>query len=210
MSNDEKSAPEPSVEPDCVPAGNQADEAHLVGLVTRMGRRDEVALGELYDATVARLFALALRILGNAADAEEAVCDAFVQAWQHARTYRPARGAVLAWLITICRSRALDRRRRNAVDTAAWQRYADGESAPQLERAPDNLLEAVEERSLIHVALAHLDPTRRQVIGLVYLRGLSQEEIARHTGMPLGTVKSHIRRGLAELKHLLVDGNYER
>src|SRR5689334_15946954 len=87
----------------------------LAELVARIAGSDREALGELYDATVARLFAIARLILRNSADAEEIVCDVYAQVWESAAQYRGDRGAVLAWLAMICRSRSLDRIRRNRI-----------------------------------------------------------------------------------------------
>ena len=92
-----------------------SDVTDLSGLVQRIAMADREALGELYDATVARLYAVAHLILRNTADAEEAVCDVYTQVWQTAANYSGERGAVLAWLLMICRTRALDRLRRNRV-----------------------------------------------------------------------------------------------
>jgi RNA polymerase sigma-70 factor (ECF subfamily) len=90
-------------------------ERQLAELAARVGRQDEAALGELYDATVAKLFGLARAILRNPADAEEVVCDTYTQVWQTARLYDASRGSIMGWLVTICRSRALDLLRQRRV-----------------------------------------------------------------------------------------------
>jgi RNA polymerase sigma-70 factor (ECF subfamily) len=100
-----------------------APDSDLTGLLQRVSRHDPAALHSLYRATSAKLYGLAHAMLGNTADAEEVVCDAYVQAWRSAAHFDPGRGSVLAWLLMMCRSRALDllrqRRSRAAAEGAA-------------------------------------------------------------------------------------------
>ena len=182
------------------------DEATWRELVTRMRAREEVALGQLYDAAADRLFAVALRVLGDVADAEEAVADAFAQAWEQADRYDPQRGSVLAWLLLMARSRALDRRRRR--DTGMVRLGGeDGEKALEREESPlrgaEDLLDLLQHGGALHAALASLAPAPRQLIKLAFLEDLSHQQIAEHTGLPIGTVKSHIRRGLERMRQAL-------
>ena len=172
-------------------------------LVRRLAAGEQTALAELYDLTVAKIFGLAILIVRDAQDAEEVVCDTFVQVWHEARRYDPARGSALAWLLSICRSRAIDRRRRNQVGALA----AAADDAQDLHQAgADDLLEALEPGSAIHDALSQLSPTRLQLISLAFFQGLTYEEIARETSLPVGTVKSHIRRALAAMRSTLCGG----
>lgn len=182
------------------------DEAMWRELVARMRARDELALGQLYDMAADRLYAVALRVLGDMADAEEAVADAFAQAWEQADRYDPERGSVLAWLLLMARSRALDRRRRR--DTGMVRLGGeDGEKALEREESPlrgaDDLLDLLQHGGALHAALAALAPAPRQLIKLAFLEDLSHQQIAEHTGLPIGTVKSHIRRGLERMRHAL-------
>src|SRR5689334_5618774 len=135
----------------------------LAGLVQRVAMADREALGELYEATVAKLFAVAHLILRNAADAEEVVCDVYTQVWQTATDYRGERGAVLAWLMTICRTRALDRMRRNRVrlQAAAIERPAE-EEEPSPQPGPEELLDIIQHGTAVHRALEALSPVKRQ------------------------------------------------
>lgn len=169
----------------------------LDALVAALCARDEAALGPLYDATFAKVHALARAILRCAEDAEEVVCDTYAQAWHEAERYDSSRGNVLAWLLTICRSRALDRLRQRRVPVVELDAAADlADASP----APDDLLALVQEGTRVHAALATLSAERRELIALAFLQGLSHQQIAVRTGLPLGTVKSHVRRALAQLR----------
>jgi len=169
-----------------------------------MALRDDTALAALYDATAARVYGLALRIMRDAAAAEEVVVDTFHQAWREARRFDAARGAPLAWLLVICRSRALDAlRARDPVmsseDPEALRNPDDAGAAAD----PLDCFAVREENAMLHAALAALTPAQRQMLGLAFFRGATHEEIAAHGGLPLGTVKSQIRRALAALKRVL-------
>jgi RNA polymerase sigma-70 factor (ECF subfamily) len=183
-----------------------AEELGLRELVDGLRRREERALARLYDATVDRVYAVALRVLGEPADAEEAVADAYAQAWEQADRYDAARGSVLAWLLLMARSRALDRRRRREeplqrVDGDDAERALAREASPQA-RAED-LLDLMQHGGALHAALAALPQAPRRLIALAFLEDLSHQQIAERTGIPIGTVKSHIRRGLERLRRAL-------
>jgi RNA polymerase sigma-70 factor, ECF subfamily len=179
----------------------------LSELVQRVATADRDALGELYETTVAKLFAVAHLILRNTADAEEVVCDVYAQVWQTAADYRGDRGAVLAWLLMICRTRALDRLRRNRVrlQAAAIERPAD-EDEPSPQPGPEELLDVIQHGTAVHRALAALSPVKRQLVSLAFFKGLSHPEISEECGLPVGTVKSHIRRALNTLREHLLEG----
>ena len=183
------------------------DVTDLSGLIQRVAAGDRDALGELYDSTVAKLFAITHLILRNTADAEEVVCDVYTQVWQTASQYRGERGAVLAWLLMICRSRALDRMRRNRVRlrSAAIEQSAD-EDEPSPQPGPEELLDIIQHGTAIHRALEALSPVRRQLVSLAFFKGLSHVEISDECGLPVGTVKSHIRRALTTLREQLSEG----
>jgi RNA polymerase sigma-70 factor, ECF subfamily len=171
-------------------------------LVGNMCRGDKLALESLYEATVGKLYALASAMLRNAQDAEEVVCETYAQAWETAASFDPARASAMAWLLMMCRSRALDvlRRRRvrgESVDLAGFERIC--ESIQQ----PEELLALMQRSSRVHAALASLTTERRQLVSLAFLRDLTHQQIAEATGLPLGTVKSHLRRALAQLREQL-------
>lgn len=186
-----------------------ATEAQLQAWIQRVIRQDEAAFGQLYEACVSRIYGLTLRITRNAAQAEEVTEDTFWQVWREAPRFDAARGTAMAWMLTIARSRALDSLRARdpaqAVEDAAELLDAQHTQGTQHHASPMDLLNATQTDHALHDALAALDPQPRQLIALAFFKGLTHDEIATHTGMPLGTVKSHIRRGLTTLKTLLGD-----
>jgi RNA polymerase sigma-70 factor (ECF subfamily) len=165
--------------------------------------RDERAFAALYDATLGKCYALALRITRDRNAAEDVVAATFQQVWLEARNFDPARGRALAWLVTICRSRALDSLRRR--DRAAT--HPDPVSLlgaePQATDNPAELVSMLEEHSALHAAIAGLPALPRQLLGLAFFRGLSHQEIATELSMPLGTVKTHLRKVQEHLGTLL-------
>ena len=178
-----------------------ADELALLIAAMRDGK--ERALEELYDATVGKLYAVASVILRNAEDAEEVVCSTYSYAWANAARFNAARANALGWLLMLCRSRALDRlrQRRAGGEKIALEEIAEIEAsdAPQ----PEDVLSLLQQRSRIRAALARLSPERRRLVSLAFLRGMSHREIAEATDTALGTVKSHVRRALQELREQL-------
>ena len=168
----------------------------------RLRAGDTKALEELYDRHTPMLYAVVLRIVGRAADAEEVLQDCWVQAWRRAATWDPARGAVAAWLLTLARSRAIDRIR----SVAARQRAETAAPPPDPPTAADEpAVSAVQRQSRerMSAALEALTPQQREVIELAYFAGLSQTEIAARVGAPLGTVKSWTRQGLMRLREVV-------
>jgi RNA polymerase sigma-70 factor (ECF subfamily) len=179
--------------------------ADLGALLARVRDGDEAALEELYELTVGKVYAVAAAILRSREDAEEVVCDTYTQAWSQAGRFDPRRATVLGWLTMMCRSRALDRlrHRRHRGDALV----ADGMEAVAAladeAAAPDDLVQLLQTGTRVRNAVAALSPERRRYVSLAFLEGLSHEEIATRTGTPLGTVKSHVRRALAELRAAL-------
>lgn len=168
----------------------------------RLQARDERALSELYDRHSSLLFAVVLRILRRRNDAEEVLQEAWLQAWRSAERYDANRGPVAAWLLTIARSRALDRYR----SLATRQRAETREQAEIHELfCPDPSGAALhrEMHERVQQALAALQPQQRRVLEIAYFEGLSQTEIAERLEVPLGTVKSWTRKGLLLLRDLL-------
>lgn len=175
-------------------------------LIARMAAGDERALGELYDRLGGLVYSLAFQILGDAADAEEAVSDAFVQAWSSAASFDPARASVAGWLSMITRTRALDRlrarRRRMTVAERAAAEDEQGFATPvaSLGPAPDSTAQSTEMKTTVAAALAQLPPAQRQALELAFFAGLSHSEIAQQLDEPLGTVKTRIRAALDKLR----------
>lgn len=171
-------------------------------LVEGMRGGSEEALATLYRATVAQLHGLAMAILRNAADAEEVVCATYIQAWEGASQFDRERGPAIAWLMMMCRSRALDVRRRVRLQAQAMR---DDELMlmPSADATAEDLVSLTEQASRVRGALLSLTPERRHLISLAFLRDLTHQEIADYTSLPLGTVKSHLRRAFAQLREQL-------
>lgn len=175
------------------------EDDRLVALIAQMASGEESALAELYDRTLGRVHGLVRRIVRDAGRAQEVTGDVYFQIWRQAARFDPQRGHPLGWLLTIARSRALDSLRR--VDPAVI--HPDPESLrPGCEGAHETgqtLLDAVSASTQVRAAVERLDPLPRQLIALAYFRGLTHEEIAANCHLPLGTVKSHIRKALMAL-----------
>ncbi|MBI4755988.1 MAG: sigma-70 family RNA polymerase sigma factor [Betaproteobacteria bacterium] len=175
-------------------------EAALESLVRRMALRDETALARFYEVTSRRAYGLALRITRRAEAAEEVLEDAYLQAWREAARFDPRRGRPLTWLLTICRSRALDHlRRQDPADL-----HPDPDELRREVRAdgadPLNLLLALETGSAVRAAVERLEPATRQLIALAFFRGLTHQEIADVCRMPLGTVKATLTRAYRKMR----------
>jgi len=165
----------------------------------RLRAGDTKALEELYDRHTPLLYGVVLRIVGRAQDAEEVLQDTWLQAWKRSETWEPERGTVTAWLLTLARSRAIDR-----IRSVASRRRAEAVAPPPDPPGPGNEPAAGAARSQLReqvsAALATLTPSQREVLLLAYFGGLSQSEIAERVGVPLGTVKSWTRQGLMRLR----------
>ena len=180
-----------------------ADQAQVtdVNLLHSIARRDEAALRSLYDRYRLILFGLLVRILGSREEAEDILQEVFIQVWRRAADFDELRGKPFTWLVTLARSRAIDRLRLlGARDRVA---VAAAREAP--EEASDAALDALrsEQRQIVAEALAELPEEQRRALVLAYFDGLTQSEIAAQLGSPLGTVKTRIRSGMIKLRRLL-------
>lgn len=172
-------------------------------LLGRMRDGDERALGELYDRWQPRVHGLALALLRDASEAEDVTEETFWQAWRHAARFDSDRGSAGSWLLTIARSRALDRlraRRRRPEEPLVDEVAAAVASAAA---APDDAMELSDRGRTVRSALRSLPPEQQEVLQLAYFGGLSQTEIAERTGQPLGTIKTRVRLGLVKLRDAL-------
>ena len=174
----------------------------LEPLVAAMAAGDQAALSSIYRQTAGHLFAIAGAMLRSREDAEEVVCDAYIDAWQHAHTFDASRGSVIAWLAVIARNRAVDRLRQRRPVLSLDDERNDGlvESVMSEAPGPEQVLAQSQSDSAVRRALKSLSPQRRRLLGLAFFHGLSHQEIADVVGLPLGTVKSHVRRALAALR----------
>lgn len=181
----------------------RAREKHLTTLLERMANGDHEQLGAFYDQTSASVYGLALQILRDRATAEEVTIDVYAQVHRQAGHYDPARGVPSAWLLTLTRSRAIDRLRADAQQRRREGILENIETLPALTADPEEASAATELRRAVRAALLALTPEQRKVIESAYFAGLSHTEIAAALGEPLGTVKSRIRAAMTRLRDLL-------
>jgi RNA polymerase sigma-70 factor (ECF subfamily) len=171
-------------------------------LITGVVNRDEAALAKLYDSSNRLIYGLLLRILGNAATAEEVLFDVYTQVWQQATRYDNRRGNPGAWLITMARSRAIDRLRSDR----RLSRYEEPlEDAPSARDQSDSqgITFRQELGRVVSRAVDTLRPEEREVIELAFYSGLTHSEMATRLNQPLGTIKTRARRGMIKLRELL-------
>ncbi|MBE2249410.1 MAG: sigma-70 family RNA polymerase sigma factor [Myxococcus sp.] len=170
-------------------------------LSDRLARGDRDALGLLYARHGSTVYAVILKLLRDRAEADEVMQDAFLEAWRRAVQYQPERANVAAWLITIARSRAIDRLRSNGTSqrTAELAGRAPEASSP----GPELVVDLVRARAALRLKLEALPVEQRLLIDLSWREGLSHREISAHTGVPLGTVKTRTRAALKTLQHAL-------
>ena len=183
----------------------QERDHQLRALVDRIAEGGSDAFAALYDATSTRVYSLVLRILNNPADAEEVTLDVYMQAWRDARRFDSSRGSVGAWLLTIARSRALDRLRMHESRQKRESAAVDFDR-PSADPTPEQLSVMSEDRRAVAGAMQALPPEHRQVIELAYFRGMSHSEMAGYLDLPLGTVKTRVRLGVLRLRGVLGEG----
>jgi RNA polymerase sigma-70 factor (ECF subfamily) len=175
-------------------------------LLPAVAAGDRAAFEALYDRYSGVLYALLLRILSSAEDAQEALQEAFLKAWTNASTFDPSRGSEIAWLITIARSRGIDRLRARRVrgerESDAGREISIHAGAVEKTTGADPAI-ASQERIAIRTALDELPPPQRVALELAYFEGLSQSEIAERTGEPLGTIKTRMQLGMKKLRDRL-------
>ncbi|KGH06512.1 RNA polymerase sigma factor [Comamonas thiooxydans] len=181
----------------------KTSDNELMDLLDRVATRDERALKLLYDLTASRLYGLALRIVANKEWAEDVLQESFLGIWRSAETYRDSLSPPLAWMGMLVRSRALDFLRRRRAERLHLN--VPIESVEELlqdkdAHAPMQLIEASEQAAALHQCLQQLAQPQRQVVSLAYLRDLSHSELASSLKLPLGTVKTWMRRSLEQLR----------
>jgi RNA polymerase sigma-70 factor (ECF subfamily) len=176
---------------------DSATEAQVAAALARCASGDRAALRVIYDAEAPRMLGVARRMLRRQDLAEEAVQDAFMRVWRAANTFDPQKGAARSWLYAILRNCALSILRDEG-------RFTSDEDAADL-AAPmtESALARLPETSALRRCLERLEPTRRSVVVLSYVHGLSHGEVAGKLGVPLGTVKSWARRSLISLQECM-------
>ncbi|MBD0372792.1 MAG: sigma-70 family RNA polymerase sigma factor [Pyrinomonadaceae bacterium] len=170
-----------------------------------MAGGDESALSTLYDRSSRLIFGLLLRILNDAGLAEEVLLDVYMQIWRQAGKYDPSRGKTLSWLVTIARSRAIDRLRSTRQEEMRKESLDATEHGLNLTTAFEDPTIAPERQRIVQTALRSLPFEQREVIEMAYYLGLSHSEIAARLGQPLGTVKTRTRLGMMKLREQLRD-----
>ncbi|MEQ1517913.1 MAG: sigma-70 family RNA polymerase sigma factor [Usitatibacteraceae bacterium] len=183
------------------PSPNIANE-RLAGLLAQAGLGNRAAFADLYEATKSKLFAVSLRIVRERHIAEEVLQDSFVNIWNNATKYAVAQSAPMTWMTAIVRNRSLDIVRRPFLEVQDEEDYF----ASNLEDerpGPDAQLASRRDQTRIEQCMKGLDGEQQQTVSLAFFQGLSHSEVASHLGKPLGTVKTHIRRGLLKLKGCL-------
>lgn len=184
----------------------------LIALLARVGERlgdpgrqreSERALRELYDATSTKLYGLAVKVTGNRQWAEDVLQEAFLQIWRSAGDYRASLSPPMAWMGMIVRSRALDFLRRRTSERADSAQELDdviSDTVAGDSPNPMDTTQASQQAWALHECMRKLEDRQREVLSLAYLRDLSHSELAEQLKLPLGTVKTWIRRGLDQLR----------
>ncbi|MFU7528812.1 sigma-70 family RNA polymerase sigma factor [Qipengyuania sp. ASV99] len=174
----------------------------LRAAMARLADGDSTALEEIYAATRVKLFGICFRILGDRKEAEDALQDVYVNLWQRADRYDPARASPISWLATFARNRAVDRLRTGKVRGGS---VPVEEALPLPDQTPlaDALLVDAERNAQIHICIAGLDPNTQTHIRGAFFEGYTYAELAERADVPLGTMKSWIRRGLQKLRTCL-------
>ena len=183
----------------------RAQDVHDIELLKAIAAKDDAALAMLYDRYRLILFGLLMRILNNREEAEDVLQEIFLQVWRKAADFDQNRGRPFTWLITLARSRGIDRLRT----LSARERLAEAGGREVSEEISDAANDAFksEQRGLVSDALAQLPDEQKRPIMLAYFDGLTQSEIATRLGAPLGTVKTRMRTGLMKLRELLAGKN---
>jgi RNA polymerase sigma-70 factor (ECF subfamily) len=171
--------------------------------VDRMASGDGSALAALYDRHARAIYSLAIRILADAAEAEDVVQEVFTQAWRQASRYDAARAPVVGWLMIITRARALDRLRRRRSRIVATELDPSTPDPRDPDPSQEALAITAEQAEQLRGALDALPDGQRTAIELAYYQGLSQSDIAERLQQPLGTIKTRIRSGLLKLRETL-------
>jgi len=179
------------------------DRASDQSALSRMAQGEGDAVAELYDRHARPVYSLALRILGDVTEAEDVVQEVFSQAWRQASRYNTSRGAVAAWLLTMARSRAIDRlrARRSRPKSASDEHAAD--TIVDTALPVDSQVISFEQITRVRAALDELPMLQKLAIELAYFEGFTHAEIAERLEQPLGTVKTRIRLALMKLREVL-------
>ncbi|MEP6972453.1 MAG: sigma-70 family RNA polymerase sigma factor [Betaproteobacteria bacterium] len=181
----------------------QNQDEELIELLDRVARQDPVAFKRLYELTSSKLYGLSIRVVGNRTWAEDVLQDAFLVIWRTCADYRGALSPPMAWMGLIVRSRGLDFLRRRASQRSHLTQEIDETMTDTLAGdmpSPMDTAQASEQAWALHQCLQKLDNRQREVVSLAYVRDLSHGELAQQLQLPLGTIKTWIRRGMEQLR----------
>jgi len=185
-------------------SGMDADarRKQLSAALYRVARGDRPALRLVYDMTSAKLFGICLRILNDRSEAEDVLQDVYLTVWRKAASFDEARASPITWLVAIARNRAIDRLRSGGVSRLSEPIEA-ADAIPDPAPMAAETLEAMQENRRLYSCLDELEERTSASIRAAFMDGLTYEELAERSGVPLGTMKSWIRRGLAKLRACL-------
>jgi RNA polymerase sigma-70 factor, ECF subfamily len=174
----------------------------LAGLLQRSARGDEAAFAELYDATSARVYGLALRVVRDPAQSQEVTQEAYLEIWRTSSRYDPARGSAISWMMTIVHRKAVDRVRSAEAASRRETAYHDTHRTIDHDATADAAESSFEARR-VRTALAGLTAVQREALTLAYFGGYTHTEVAQLLDLPVGTAKTRIRDGLIRLRDAL-------
>lgn len=191
-----------------VPSGSSPESEgtglpDLSDLLRRSARADEEAFAQLYDATSARVYGLALRVVRDPAQAQEVAQEAFLEIWRTSGRFDPARGSALGWMLTLAHRKAVDRVRSAEASSRRDTSYHTQNPAEIDSAAHDSTAEAAEaslEARRVRVAMTELTEVQREAIELAFFGGYTHTEVATMLDLPVGTAKTRIRDGLIRLR----------
>jgi RNA polymerase sigma-70 factor, ECF subfamily len=178
----------------------QLKDSEISGLIKKMSSGDPSALAAVYNATSRILFGLITHILGNRAAAEEALLDAYIQAWRNSVAFLPEEANPIAWLLKIGRAKAIERLRVSRLDLQRQTTADAGQKEPAGISSSQERIAATERQATARAALASLAPEQLKVIELACYSGLSCSEIALKTGLPLGAIRTRTKLGMIHLQ----------
>ncbi|GAB2590664.1 sigma-70 family RNA polymerase sigma factor [Dyella jejuensis] len=178
-----------------------ADHEQLKQLLLRIAKQDRDAFGELYRRTSARLFGVCARMLSDRREAEEVLQEAYVSIWQRSASFDPARAGAMTWLVALVRNKAIDRLRQH--QGAALDHDFDMDSLADDDPTPASKTESGQDYQRLEDCMEQLESQQRRSIRAAFFSGITYGELAERAKVPLGTMKSWIRRGLMQLRTCL-------
>ena len=183
---------------------------YLISLIDAISLQQPHALAEFYRRTEMPLRSIAERVLRSREEAEEIVCDVYLYVWGHARRYNPERGSVMAWLGAVTRNRAIDRLRQHRPMVSVDDPQSRALSLRSESKSPEDLVSAWQEERALYRQIGVLSPERQRLLILAFFQNLTHDKIAKELGLPLGTVKSQVRRALLSMHRKLVHNTHRQ